>query len=513
MSVFGRSNSFSEGAAPTKLFQTRSEWGVVISWTEPDTGTPVYGILFSQTVCAIQALANCTAPTLLSALLASSATSPSDARAAGRTRAVCKDQHPSNHAVERGMCRSRNGTWKSIEVNCESHMNALAHKSVYKHTSVAASGMLNLAKSVEMAGEFALLRKCVEDVAYRKMVVYRGVGDDDDRLYRQMALKVLIPNSRGSSLKRAMFLSMLPNGNWRNIHAVEIFLPFGQLVVDMEEFKRDVARGVARCLCSKIFFVYAISRWNNSEESACGQALLEVVHGIGPEAYTLYAERRVAGARRAHPSDAASVDEALDAVGGDVGNVDDAQQGPDTVGEEALVCGDVGGAGAEAAAADGAAARHARFVASALALFNTKHPCSLTLKIIWRMISAPLQAHMRAIHIINSDAWEAKQRSLAATRPLGDGCVLARDFRILTCVRGHGEDKLLVKLRCLLFGALLWELILEVDVNNRSQCDSLLLNFRSGRKRLQAIHGAAPQVPFQDLPGVARPSPRRRYRC
>ena len=117
------------------------------------------------------------------------------------------------------------------------------------------SGMLSLAKSVEMAGEFALLRKCVEDVAYRKMVVYRGVGDDDDRLYRQMALKVLIPNSRGSNLKRAMFLSMLPNGNWRNIHAVEIFLPFGQLVVDVEEFKRDVARGVARCLCSKNYRV------------------------------------------------------------------------------------------------------------------------------------------------------------------------------------------------------------------------------------------------------------------
>jgi len=250
MSVFGRSNSFSEGAAPTKLFQTRSEWGVVISWTEPDTGTPVYGILFSQTVCAIQALANCTAPTLLSALLASSATSPSDARAAGRTRAVCKDQHPSNHAAERGMCRSRNGTWKSIEVNCESHMNALAHKSVHKHTSVAVSGMLNLAKSVEMAGEFALLRKCVEDVAYRQMVVYRGVRDDDDRLYRQMALKVLIPNSRGSNLKRAMFLSMLPDGNLRNTNAVDLCLPFGQLVADIEEFKRDVARGVARCLCS-----------------------------------------------------------------------------------------------------------------------------------------------------------------------------------------------------------------------------------------------------------------------
>ena len=88
---------------------------------------------------------------------------------------MCKDQHPSNHAAEREMCRNRNCKWKLIEVDCESHMNALAHKAASKHTLAAVSGMLNLATSVEMAGDFSLLRKCVEDVAYRKMVVHMGL--------------------------------------------------------------------------------------------------------------------------------------------------------------------------------------------------------------------------------------------------------------------------------------------------------------------------------------------------
>ena len=37
------------------LFQTRSEWGAVSSWTPLGTDTPMYGLLFSHTVCAIPA--------------------------------------------------------------------------------------------------------------------------------------------------------------------------------------------------------------------------------------------------------------------------------------------------------------------------------------------------------------------------------------------------------------------------------------------------------------------------
>ena len=288
------------------------------------------------------------------------------------------------------------------------------------------------------------------------MVVYRGSGCDDDCLFRQMALKVLTPNTRGPNLKRAMFLSLLPNGNWRNNRAVEVVLPHGQLVVDMEEFKRDVARGVAQCLCSEKFVVYALSRWNNSEESACEQALFEIVHGIGPKAYKLYVERRAEGKRRAPPRGAERVGEAPRAVGRRPRNLGDAGEETDVAGEEALVPFQIGDAGAEAAGEDAAAARHAKFVASALTLLNAKSPSSLTLKIIWRMISAPLQAHMRAIHIINSDKWEAKQRALAAAHPRREACVICRDFRILTCVRGHVEDKRMLKLRCLLFDLLLW---------------------------------------------------------
>ena len=180
LDVFGRTFVVYDGAAPTKLFQTRSEWGAVFSWEEHRAGTLVCGVLYSQTVCAIQSVSKCSAKTIFNALVANSATSPSDARAEGRTRAECKDQHPSNHAAEREMCRNRNGKWKFIEVGCESHMDALAHTAASKHTLAAVSGMLNLAKSVEMVGEFSLLRKCVEDVAYRKMVVYRGSGCDDD---------------------------------------------------------------------------------------------------------------------------------------------------------------------------------------------------------------------------------------------------------------------------------------------------------------------------------------------
>ena len=115
---------------------------------------------------------------------------------------------------------------------------------------------------------------------------------------------------------------------------------------------------------------------DNSEESACEQALFEIVLGIGPEAYKLYVERRAEGKRRAPPRGAERVGEAPRAVGRRPRNLGDAGEETDLAGKEALVPFEIGGAGAEAASEDAAAARHAKLVASAFTLLNETHPLS-----------------------------------------------------------------------------------------------------------------------------------------
>ena len=94
-----RGHSAPSGAVTTKLLQVREEWAVLVMVKASNSeGHEVsnYFCFGGRTACHTQALRDTKGPTMLQALKLASGSCPADARAKFRTRAVCKDQHPSN---------------------------------------------------------------------------------------------------------------------------------------------------------------------------------------------------------------------------------------------------------------------------------------------------------------------------------------------------------------------------------------------------------------------------------
>ena len=191
------------------------------------------------------------ATTVANSLHMSSAYCLTDRFAKSRIRSVCKDRHPSNHAAERLLCGGKlhDTTWDGVEIDCESHMNQTTHKDAAKIVKPIISGMLHVAKSFDTVGDWIDFRQAAQDVILRKNInIRRGESSIEHMVYRQLVLRCCIPNVRGANQKRAVFLTMLPNGNWQDHDNIDIWIPFGVDIGDEDEFKRGIALRMANCL-------------------------------------------------------------------------------------------------------------------------------------------------------------------------------------------------------------------------------------------------------------------------
>ena len=219
--------------APTKLFQVRSEWGLIASFT-PEGQDPRFIVIAGVTTTLLQGLSDESAPSIYKGLANIDASVPSDARAETRTRAATKDRHPSNPCAERKMCTERNGNWDSIEIDCENHMAQSVHKSVAVHLKVVVSTGLHTSLMLHMASEINEFRQCVFDTARGIARIHSGACSEDATRRRMLSLKTWIVNTKSANLKIALFLATLPAG----VGLTPMKLSSGYLLVQRSKTKK-----------------------------------------------------------------------------------------------------------------------------------------------------------------------------------------------------------------------------------------------------------------------------------
>ena len=125
------------------------------------------------------------------------------------------------------------------------------------------SGMVNYALTFEQGTAITRSRQIVRKWIKEHIVFKVGTPPIAARRYAYQLIRLCL--ARGTRLiKKIMALRMLPNGDWRNQTAVEIYMPEGSSF-DEEAMADVVADGVCLvCLGERIKKIY-VERWHGSD--------------------------------------------------------------------------------------------------------------------------------------------------------------------------------------------------------------------------------------------------------
>ena len=155
--------------------------------------------------------------------------------------------------------RNKTVKWDLLEIHCESHVNALVHKEVALHHVEHISEMLNFSLSLQFTADLNLFRQCIVAVAAPKVRIRRGPPPERFELYRRVALRNLLVNTKSEQAKRAACLSMLPNGDWTDPENIDVWVLHDADITDEKEFAQGVAVTISRSLVYKRYGKYTLA--------------------------------------------------------------------------------------------------------------------------------------------------------------------------------------------------------------------------------------------------------------
>ena len=94
-------------------------------------------------------------------------------------------------------------------------------------------------------------------------------------------------------------------------------------------------------------------------------------------------------------------------------------------------------------------------------LWNEARPSPRAQVVIWRLTVQTLQTHLQELLHVGSERWARTQEALAAATPPQQ-----RQCRVRLAATGAHEQKLLRRIKLLMFDATIWMLLPQDEVSN-----------------------------------------------
>ena len=279
--------------ATTKLLQSEQRFAMLFEVKGPagDNGGPTatkYAVIVGDSLCGLQQLQSTKGQTVFAALAQCDALSPSAQEFDMGWRFAVTDGAGSNDiAGEMVLVRRRGGGWERTRWLCELHRSATAHVETFSLVDSAVSGMIRLALSLSLGSASVVFRATLKDTIAARISIRSGTLSSEAQEYKTHVMRLFLSCGRKRNF-RAVSLSYLPNGDWRNTKEVEYYPQPGE---DLASVLEKLADGITMALYGKSIHLWRRDRWTGSEVATSDIGLLEGCHGLLSAAYHEFCKR------------------------------------------------------------------------------------------------------------------------------------------------------------------------------------------------------------------------------
>ena len=136
-------------------------------------------------------------------------------------------------------------------------------------------------------------RQSLAEVIRERLLVRRGYPPAEHTLLRRRLLALFCRSGRQQNVK-SFLLATLPNGNWLNTEAVEVWVAPG-FFFDHSTVSDHIVKGLLNALSGKIFTTYNNSKWLGCDVAIDEIGLAQAVHGLAAASFRRMLEKRRPG--------------------------------------------------------------------------------------------------------------------------------------------------------------------------------------------------------------------------
>ena len=428
--------NFCAGATvPRKLLQSEGKFGMLFRRFEG--GQQKLTSVCGSTVNWLQFVDRTTAEVLKTAHDSTSAVSEHAKAFKMKVRMAVEDQARSNERKERGIHAARSGDevpWVRLQLHCQVHMVAGVFKKVFDLVDATIVGQVHFALAMNYSSGLHVWRQELAAVIKERLLICFGRPPQSAIDHKRQVLRLCL--SRGSHrLEKLLALHALPNGDWRNPHKVECYLPMGAQP-NPDAIAAVIAKGLVQVAASSKYTMWPRHRWTKADRALDEICILEACHGLASATFPRWVHRVSNKVAAPPPSDA--FDGFLAVVSNDTvmpegaGAADSDAQFARQAGNEPNLAGEEHGAERPDGDAPASAIDHQRHRSFA-SRWLASQPLGVCL--VTRMVMEPLREYMAKQLFYASDAFEESQQTVEAARAMGGLAAGEREFRLGVAVK------------------------------------------------------------------------------
>lgn len=498
---------FKVGSAslPRKLLQTEAKFGIFFRLPNSQDTTGIIGSSINWN----QYLDRSIAETLCAAHKCTTAVGRASQGFRMKVRLCTEDQAGSNDRKERGLAEERRALGQEVlrlHNACEVHLTASCFKKVLDISiPESISGQIHFGLSVNFGTNMQTWASQLRRVVRQRLVIKHGQPSQAALDFKRSLLRLCLAHGP-RRLERLMSMHALPNGDWRNVKDVEVYVPVGSSYCP-ERILDVVSAGIVSVTPTSKMTLWPRHRWTKADKALSQFVLLEGCHGLCSAASPGFQEK-VSGKRPPQATRSGSAED----MGAERGvaphaslvfpapaaefNMDGAQA-VELVDAE-LPAG-ASGDGLPGSAEDNA--RH-RVVASAWLASKPLPQC-----ILRRLTMEPLLTYLSRQLEVASESWEMSQQAaeLAANARSGvaNSWPPKRDFRMTIVATGVLDDRFIMQNDIIMFEPSVLQQILPLSAQplaTRSLAFRLIsASTCSAHQGLISRHHRFPNKLFKDM--------------
>ena len=223
-------------ASVSKMLSTEQKFVCVIKVPAEQAPTPEDRIVtfFGSTLSWNQILSKASGLCIYQGLQETSGVTKHSSAFPFKVRVCTTDAAGANFQAERYVRQSRGASWAHLHLACNAHKAAKALSKGLTFLEPHIEGMVNMALSLRVGAAMMLYREAlVAVVESRPLRVQRGPPPMEIVDHQQMMLDLLLQTGSRQS-ERYYLLSSLLTGDWRKADCLEIYVPLGIEINEVE---------------------------------------------------------------------------------------------------------------------------------------------------------------------------------------------------------------------------------------------------------------------------------------
>eukprot|EP00971_Amphidinium_carterae_P226872 4499515-Amphidinium_carterae.3 len=270
-----------------KILQVRQSYGFMVL-----VGS-AYVKFIGVGIVPLSVMERCTANTLLQCLMMNSGVSTHAKEYNMSSRVTCSDKAGYNLLAEKRM-RAERGGFAQLFLKCDVHTTATVYsKCLDNLVTFHVSSMIHAALSLQQGANMSLFRMCLKTEIKNRLVFLRGSISEEAKRYKWKVLQLFESIGGADTMVRAMLLSKLANGDWRDGKQVQHIVELDDAEVDAEERKAVLVELIVSALCWVMAAAtpktYPRHRWVGADLAIDHLSKIEGVHKLFTHAYRRFA--------------------------------------------------------------------------------------------------------------------------------------------------------------------------------------------------------------------------------